>query len=512
MQQGIKKLFVSTVFAALAVFAVTAHARDRVYNTDVVVVGVGGAGVSAAVSAAESGAKVIALEKQEIAGGSSNFAEGLFAVGTKEQRDLFVDLTAEEVFKKSMEINRGFRVNPALVMTYIKESTNTIKWLKGEGVKFEVFRMSAEEPQTWHLVQDYKGAHHGAALITRMVERAEELGVKIMYSTPGKKLIVKNGVVKGVEAVDKRGNKVIINAKAVIVATGGFGDSKEKIDKWTPYNSNEVEQLIPLGKTGEGLEMMAEDAGAELVGLGLMLHPAIHDKYLPPMGDTLGMTWEPNLWVNKYGERVIDETIVHNFSIAGHVIEAQRGAFVWSVFDENTVKLLETEGARTGLGVLIPVGTKYTKIRKEIKDAVAAGSKRVAYANSIEELSKMIGTDVNKLKASVKQYNEIATKHKDEKFGRKAETVIPINNPTYYAVRVQPTFFTTLGGAAVTTDFEVKNDKDEIIKGLYAAGCDVGGQYGRTYTLWASGSAYSFAATSGRISGVNAANYANVSK
>lgn len=274
-----------------------------------------------------------------------------------------------------MEINQGYKVNPALVMTYIKESTNTINWLKGEGVKFKVFRMSAEEPQVWHLVQDYKGAHHGAALITRMVERAEELGVKIMYSTPGQKLIVDKGVVKGVEAVDKRGNKVIIKAKAVIVATGGFGDSKDKIDQWTPFNSKEVQQIIPLGKTSDGIQM-TKDAGADTVGLGLMLHPAIIDKHLPPMGDALGMTWEPNLWVNKYGDRVTDETIVHNFAIAGNIIEAQRGAYVWSVFDENTVKYIEENGSRTGLGVLIPVGTKFTKIREEIKNAVAAGRQK----------------------------------------------------------------------------------------------------------------------------------------
>lgn len=511
--QKVMRKFITTVILVVAVsmFVTTAYARDRIYEADVVVIGVGGSGVSAAVSAAENGAKVIALEKQEVPGGSSNFAEGLFAIGTEEQKKLFVDLTAAEAFKKSMEINRGFDVNPALVAAYIKESTQTIKWLKGHGVRFEVFRMSAEEPQTWHLIQDYKGAHHGAALITRMVEKAEELGVKIMYSTPGEKLIIENGIIKGVEAVDKRGNRVIIKAPAVIVATGGFGDSKEKIDKWTPYNSKEVEQIIPLGKTGDGIQMMV-DAGAETVGLGLMLHPAIKDKHLPPMGDTLGMTWEPNLWVNKYGERVMDETIVHNFSIAGHVIEAQRDAYIWSVFDENTVKLLETEGSRTGLGVLIPVKTKFTKLRDEIKNAVAAGSKKVAYANTIEGLAKKIGVDVKKFKASVTQYNSIHENNKDEMFFRNPETVIPINNPTYYAIRVEPAFFTTLGGASVNTTFQVEDDNDNIIKGLYAAGCDVGGQYGRTYTLWASGSAFSFAATSGRISGKDAAEYAKKHK
>jgi len=500
------KLF--TLFVISFVFlSFQAFAKDRVYTADVVVVGVGGAGVSAAVSAAEHGAKVIALEKQEIAGGSSNFAEGLFGVKTSVQQRAFVDLTWQEAFKKSMEINQGYRVNPSLVKEYLQESTNTIKWLQGEGVEFEVFRMSALEPQVWHLVQDYKGAHHGAALITRMVERANELGVKILYSTPGKKLIIEKGVVKGVEGEDDKGNKVIVKAKAVILATGGFPDSKEKISKWTSFDPSKVEAFVPLGKDGDGISM-AQEAGADTVGFGLMLHPGVKDKSIPTVGNMLGMSWEPTMFVNKYGDRFIDETSIHNFSLMGNAIEAQRDSYMWSVFDENNIKFVETQGTRTGVGVLVRVGTKLTDLRKEIDGAISSGSTKVFKAQSLDELAAKIGVEPSRLKASVAQFNSIVTGNKDEKFARDPETVIPLTQPMYYAMKVQPYFFTSLGGARVTDRFEVTDNKDQVIKGLYAAGCDVGGQYGSSYTLWASGSAYSFAATSGRISGENAAKYA----
>jgi fumarate reductase flavoprotein subunit len=501
-----RKILIISFCTAVILAAGLANARTRTYTTDVVVIGVGGSGVSAAVSAAENGAKVIAIEKQDIPGGSSNFAEGLFAVDTEEQRKEFIDLTAEEAFKKSMEVNQSYRVNPSMVRMYLKESTSTISWLKGHGVGFEVFRMSAEEPKVWHLVQDYKQAHHGAALITRMVEEAEKLGVKIMYGTPGTKLIYDNGVVKGVEAVDARGNKIVINSKAVIIATGGFPDSKEFIEKYTPYDPEKVAPFVPLGKTGDGINM-AMEAGADTEGFGLMVHPGIKDNGIPPIGNLVAMSWEPLLWVNKYGKRFTDETVVHNFSWAGNAIEAQRDSYIWSVFDENEIKYVETKGTRTGVGVLMPVRSRLAGLRKEIKDAIESGSTKVVKASSIEELAKKIDVPVANLSKAVKDYNRIAEYNIDPEFARDADTVHPIVAPNYYAIKVQPYFFVSLGGVRTNTKLEVTDKQDEVIKGLYAAGCDVGGVYGSTYTLWASGSAYSFAATSGRLSGKNAAEY-----
>lgn len=501
-----KKVLVTTFCAAVILTAGIADAKVRRYTADVVVIGMGGTGVCAAVSAAENGAKVIVLEKQDIPGGSSNFAEGLFAVDTVEQRKDFIDLTAEEAFKVSMDFNQAYRVNPALVRAYLKESTKTIKWLKSKGVEFEVFRMSAHEPKVWHLVQDYGNAHHGAALITRMTEKATTLGVKIMYSTPGKKLIIENGEIKGVEAEDSRGNKVIIKAKAVILATGGFPDSKEKIAKWTSFDPSKVEAFVDLDKTGDGISMGIE-AGGDTVGLGLMLHPAIKGKGIPQIGALVAMSWEPNLWVNKYGKRFIDETIVHNFSMAGNAIEAQRDSYIWSVFDDKGIEYVEQEGTKTGVGVLVPVRSKLTTLRSEIKNAIAAGSNKVVAANSISELAKKMKVDVNNLKESIARFNHIKDINYDEDFVRDPASVQPVTSPGYYALKVQPYFFVSIGGMRVNTGMEVTNDKDEVIKGLYAGGMDAGGLFGSTYTLWASGSAYSFAATSGRISGANAAEY-----
>ncbi|MEE3662450.1 FAD-dependent oxidoreductase [Brenneria sp. g21c3] len=494
------------IFGLSLSYAQPAAAQESKLETDVVVVGFGGAGVSAAVSAAEAGLKVIALEKQAIAGGSSNFAEGLFAVQTDQTRKNAVTMTPEEAYRTSMEFNQSYRVNPALVRMYLKESGPTIRWLEKQGVNFYVTQISAHEPRVWHIVEEYGNAHHGAALIKRMAERARELGVTVMYKTPGKKLIYQDGAIKGIEAEDADGNKITILAKAVILATGGFQDSKEKVKAWTPFDPEKVTPFAHLNKTGDGIDM-ATAVGADTTDFGLLLHPAVTDKGIPLVGDLQAMAWEPNLWVNKYGDRFIDETIVESFAIAGNAIEGQRDSFVWSIFDDDTIKFVEEEGARTGMGVIIPVMKKLTNLKKEIDDAINAGSAKVVRASSLDELAKKLDVDPRRLKASVTRFNQIKEKNVDEDFVRNPATVLQLTGPTYYALKVQPHYFASFGGVRITTDLEVTDKQDKVIKGLYATGLDVGGQYGRTYTLWASGSHYSFAVTSGRLSAVNAANY-----
>lgn len=501
-----KSAFITAFCTALLMAAGVSFAKDRFFDTDIVVVGVGGAGVSAAVAAAESGARVIALEKQDIPGGSSNFAEGLFAVNTDQQRKEFIDLSAEEAFQYAMHFNRQERINTKLVRLYLKESTNTIKWLEKNGVEFEVFRMSSHEPKVWHLVKDKGNAHHGAALVQTMTEKAESLGVKIMYNTPATKLIQENGKIKGVEGVDSRGNKVIVNAKAVILATGGFPDSKEKIAEWTKFDPEKVFPSVPLNKTGDGISMAIE-AGADTGNFTLMLHPGTQGPGMRPLGSLMAMSWEPNLWVNKYGERFTDETIVHNFSVAGNAIEGQRDSFIWAIFDEKGIKYVEEKGVETGIGVLVPVTTKLTDIRDEIKSALAAGNTSIAEGSTIEELAKKINVEPKVLRATVDKYNAVKEKNYDEDFVRDPSSIKPITKGKFYALRVQPFFFVSLGGVKINENMEATDKNDKAIKGLYVTGCDAAGLYSDTYTLWTSGSAYSFAATSGRLAGTHAAEF-----
>lgn len=493
------------VLAAVVAISGNAYAKDREMNADVVVVGAGSAGLSAAVSAAYKGAKVVVLEKMPFAGGSSNFAEGLFGVNTDQQRKKAIGLTKEQAYEKAMDYHH-YRNNAVLMAQTIKNSTGIIEWLEKQGVRFEVVTMSPTEAPTWHLVQDRGNAHHGAALIQTMQAKATELGVKILFETPANGLLFDGNRVAGVKAVNSKGDNYRIHAKSVVVATGGFNNSKEMIRKWTRFDADKVFPTVPINKTGDGINM-ALAAGADHEGWGLMLHPGTHGPGIKPLGALYSMTWQPLLWTNKYGERVVDENAAWAFTFGGNAIERQRDSMVWSIWDDETVRYMEEKGIDNGLGVLVPIGTRLKDLRAEIAAASSQPNPSVVVADNIEELAGKMGADPAKLKATVEQYNHAKEIGHDAVTYRKADTIIPVKTGKLYALKVFPYNFVSLGGVKTTLNFEVIDKNDKPISGLYAAGADVGGLYGDTYATWTSGMLFQFSCQSGKIAGEMAADF-----
>lgn len=507
MLKNVKKLLLVTLVVTMSLFCVSAYARSRTYEADIVVVGAGGSGLAASVSAAMNGAKVITLEKRDVAGGATTFAEGLFAVGTDETRIESTDISINEAFEHSMEANH-WRANGLVVRKFISESANTINWLKDFGLTFETWRMSPNEPRVWHVVKHYKDAEHGAAYVLAMLDKCKELGVKIMYETPASELIIENGVIKGVIAKDSRGNKVTIKAKAVILATGGFSENDEMIAKYTRYEPGSIFPTVPLEKTGDGLKM-ALQAGAQLddAGLLLMMHPGTYGPGFKPFGHLDTMTTQPLLWVNKYGERVIDNKMIGSIPMSANAIYRQDGHYVWSIWDEDTIEYYKTKGLDVGLGVIIKIGTKITNTVKEIKDCIKAGSKNVAMADTLEKLAKQMEIDPKALKVTIDRYNSMKDRNEDTDFGTPVHMLKYIKKTKFYAVKVFPSSFISIGGPKINTKMQVISKNNKTVAGLYSIGCDAGGLHSDTYTLWTSGAGFGFAATSGRIAGATAAKY-----
>jgi len=493
----------------LAVFLCTtpiSHAAETQMNTDVVVVGGGAAGMSASVSAAQHGAKVILLEKESTLGGAARFAEGLFAVETDQLRKKASPLTKDYAFKEAMEFNH-WQADPALVRKVIDESPNTIAWLTGLGLDFNPTSISPDEPPTWHLVQDYKGIHHGAALIACLKDHADELGVQILLSTPATSLLIENGKVTGVEAKDKDGNKISIHAKAVILGTGGFPASREMIAKYTHFDPNRVYATAPLHKNGDGINM-ALSAGAELDNrLGLMVHPGSVGNGVMPLGSLFAMSWQPTLWVNKYGDRFMDEAKAFDFALAGNAIYQQRDSIAWAIWDDKVQKYEMETGIDNGIGVLIPIGTRLSALSKEETKAIEKKSDVFFEADSVAELAQKLRMTPERLQATVDKYNTIQSVGHDSEFAKDVRYAVPVKTGKLYALRLVPMFFTSIGGVRVDTSFRALTNKDEVIPGLWIAGSDMGGNYGDTYTLWTSGYAFGLASTSGRVSGTEAAEF-----
>jgi len=493
-----------TITMACVVSTTFAFAKDRVYTTDVVVVGAGSAGLAAAVSAAQHGAKVTVLEKMTVAGGSSNFAEGLFAIDTVQLRDKAQDISKPEFYKQIMEFNH-YRTNAKLLKLAVEESTHTIEWLESNGIGFESIKMSYADSPVWHTIKDYKSFHHGAALVNRLLEVADGLGVKVMYEAPAKELIVDKGIVKGVEGVDAQGNKIIVKAGAVIIATGGFPNSKEMIAKYTRFDSEKIIGTLPLEKNGDGINM-AMKVGAATEGWGLMLHQATRGPGVKPFGALFTMTWQPNLWVNKYAERFVDESVVFSFTSTGNIIERQPDSYAWAVFDQDAFdKYSKGKGIEAGIGVIIPIGTQLKDLKAEFEECEKAGNPNSAMADSIPDLARKMKVDPAKLATTIANYNSYKGKNLDSEFWTNPKWIQPVRNAKFYAVKIFPQAYVSLGGPKVNTSMETLDKNDQPIQGLYTVGCDVGGLYGDTYSLFASGSAFGFACTSGRLAGANAA-------
>lgn len=283
--------------------------EDATYEADVVVVGGGLGGLSAAESAAESGAKVILLEKAGFTGGASASSGGeILAAGTSVQAAEGIEDSAQALVDYWLEKGEG-NVNEELVRFVGLSSPETIDWLISMGTELSMdtpTSMPWQDPKRCHKtaegVASTTGTGGGVGFTIPLTEKGEELGIQFLYETPAEKLLMKDGAVVGVEASTKHGSKVTVNAKTVILATGGFDGNDEMMKEHNPLVSGRS-NLLGL-HTGDG-HRMAEEAGAEM-----QYHPSGVVFLATDFGPTfLGMAdiFGQYLYVLPNGERFMNE-------------------------------------------------------------------------------------------------------------------------------------------------------------------------------------------------------------
>jgi len=317
---------------------------------DVVVIG-GGAGLAAAIAAAEKGMKVILLERLKKTGGNAALAVGFLAAESPVQKRLKIDATKEHLFKASMDYARWL-TNPRIVKACIDKSGDTVQWLENMGLTFEdvPFCYHNQSPRIYHVITG-----HGHKLIHTMGKRCEELGVKILCSTTGKKISINgNGEVTGVIAKQKE-KAISIKAKTAVIATGGYSGDKRLMKKYYPHYTKTL-RLYGIPCKGDGLRMALE-AGAATEGLGavIAMGPLFEGSSYVHV-----VSMESNtVWVNKSGERFINEDVIP--SASSNPLNMQPDKVSFTLFDSKIKQGFINDGIIKAVEpVPYPAGTSGT--------------------------------------------------------------------------------------------------------------------------------------------------------
>lgn len=488
------------------------------YEADVVVVGAGGSGCPAALSAAQGGAKVVVVEKASRVGGSAMLSLGVGAQGSAlQEADPDTNFTASEWLTDWLK-QQNYMVSAPMIYKYISNSGETVDWLIENGADITFVGHSqaalADDPiRTYHLWGD---GGYGAVAET-LIAGAEELGALVLLNTAGREILMENGAVAGLRAEKSDGTEVIIHAKAVILATGGYGADADAMMELLGRQVNGIN----LGtQTGDGIAM-ARAVGAALEGEENVEYHGAHAAFdriadLPNGGASLSsMAIQPSgLWVNVDGYRFTNEDICYDSAYIGNVTATQ-GDHYYVLFDQTQLDILSTEGeaglgltvAGTGFGALPPaLDEPWSTLREELEAGLATGAS--FKADTLEELAKLAGINKDNLLDTVEEYNAFCAEGVDAMYGKDSQFLFPVENGPFYLVTGRATELCTLGGVKITTDFEVVDTNNEVIPGLYSAGVDCSGSmYNNSYVSY-EGVTMGWSTTSGRLAGTEAAAYA----
>lgn len=469
--------------------------KIKPHKADVVVIG-GGAGLAGAIAAAEKGMKVVVLERLKKPGGNAAMAVGILAAESPVQKRLKIDATKEHLFKASMDSSKWLN-NSRIVKAYIDKSGETIQWLEDMGLTFsdvEVCYLN-QSPRIFHAVNGY-----GARLIKTMLKKCKELGVEILCETAGSKISVnKKGQVTGVIAKQK-GETVVIKAKAVIIATGGFSGDKALLKKHYPHYTDTI-RLYGKPCPGDGLRMALE-AGSATEGLATLIT-------MGPMFEGTNyvhiVSMESNtIWVNKRGERYINEDVIP--SASSNALNMQPDKLSFSLFDNKIKQGFIDDGIIKAVEPApYPAGSRMKNLDTKLEKEITKGTVKVS--RSLKQIAKWIGADFNTLKKTIENYNSNCKKGWDDEFYKNRRFLQPLETPPFYALRCGQAYHGTIGGIKINRNMEVINSNEKNIPGLYASGNDTGGWIAGTYPYHLTGTALCFALNSARIAGENAAVY-----
>lgn len=479
------------------------------YTTDVVVIGAGAAGFGAAITLADAGKHVMLLEKGNKYGGAGMFgAQGLFAVGSRAQKEAGSDFTVKEAYTEMMDYTH-YRSDPAITKAILSKSADTIDWLAAHGLRTELVNNTQEvhqgRPKVYHqYIDKFAG-------FDRLAQGFKDKGGQLLLETYATEITATDGHVSAVKIDGKNGTGTI-SCQAVIVADGGYIGSKKMVNANLAIDPSNLYSMGERKATGDGIKML-NAIGADTRKLGNFENHAasvVSTKDPKWHNQTIfTLTNLPFLWLNRRGERFVDESICYDFALWGNITYTQ-GGYYYYVLDQATVDYLRAnkldwtdsfERTFTSLAhtpVTHQVGP-FPDLPADLEDAETQGAS--CHADTLDELAAKLGVSAATVTAAVTDYNAAVKAKDDETFYKPSDYLrFSVEKGPFYAVKAQSTSLGTIGGVATDAHMQVLTTDGKPIPGAYVAGNDANGMYDTSYPTM-EGISCAFAWNSGRIAG-----------
>ncbi|MBR1780325.1 MAG: FAD-dependent oxidoreductase [Oscillospiraceae bacterium] len=463
----------------------------KIYQADFVVIGGGAAGMPAALEAVEQGIpSVILMDKRPFPGGNARMAGGyVFAADAYTHEKAGVTLHGEDVYKELIRFHHYDGVNPRQLRAFIDSSADNLAWLRTKGIEYEF------NPVMGNSIVGAGAPGSYARVLDQMKKELVEKGGVVLTNTPATELLLdESGAIRGVKGVDKDGDEVLIETKAVFLSPGGFMGNDALMALYFSDQYDPADYVTDaLRFTGDGVSM-AEQVGAKLAPKATLCKESGFSFAHQNAPHRISM-YANAVWVNRDGVRFCDESTAHEHTNA-NLLVAQPGMCGYSMMDETMMQdLIQHPSPQVSNEFLQPGDPK---VRGQLEKMAQKLPDQCLIAQSLEEIAAWIGCDADTFRSTIVDYNSYCANGKDEEFLKPGDRMMPLTTEPYYVCKFFPLMVETIGPVVVNHHFQVIRAADNRpIPGLYAGGAVTAGWTGHDYEMWGGNLGYGLA--SGRL-------------
>lgn len=415
---------------------------------DIVIVGSGGAGMAAAIQAKESGMNPVIFEKMPVAGGNTVKASaGMNASETKFQKEQDIEDSNDLFYEETLKGGGGTN-DKELLRYFVDHSASAIDWLDSMGIRLNnLTTTGGMSVKRTHRPED--GSAVGEYLVDGLVRNVHEREIPLFVNADVTKINEKDGQVNGVNVTIQGEQPKDITAKAVVVATGGFGANMDMVEKYKPELKGYV-STNQAGSTGDGIKMIQELGGATVDLDQIQIHPTVQQDKAFLI--TEAVRGEGAILVSQEGNRFFNEMETRDKVSQAIIDLPEKSAYL--IFDAG--------------------------VRERVK-AIDFYDEQgfVKTGDSIEALAKEIDVAPTTLKTTVEKWNKAVADKDDSEFGRTTAMDHDLSKGPFYAIKIAPGIHHTMGGVKINTNTQVLKEDGKTIPGLYAAGEVTGGLHGQ---------------------------------